>query len=100
MTQQIIDPSVLRKIAAVAAICLDEESIPEYTKYLIDVVDYISQFDELDFEDGISECEGKGFIEPKDSREDAVKDLLAREEFLSNAPDQLGGMIKVPVVIK
>lgn len=33
-------------------------------------------------------------------REDEVKDLLPREQFLSNAPDQIGGMIRVPPVLK
>lgn|GEM_PF-216499 len=33
-------------------------------------------------------------------REDEIKDLLPREQFLSNAPDQIGGMIRVPPVIK
>lgn len=33
-------------------------------------------------------------------REDEVKDLLPREKFLANAPDQIGGMIRVPPVLK
>jgi len=33
-------------------------------------------------------------------RDDIVKDVIPREELLSNAPDQVGGMIRVPPVIK
>jgi Asp-tRNA(Asn)/Glu-tRNA(Gln) amidotransferase C subunit len=33
-------------------------------------------------------------------RDDEPKDLLPREQFLSNAPDQVGGMIRVPPVLK
>ncbi len=32
-------------------------------------------------------------------REDRPKDLLPRDLFLKNAPDQIGGMIRVPPVI-
>jgi aspartyl-tRNA(Asn)/glutamyl-tRNA(Gln) amidotransferase subunit C len=33
-------------------------------------------------------------------REDEVNHLLPREQFLANAPDQIGGMIRVPPVLK
>ena len=33
-------------------------------------------------------------------REDEISDLLPREEFLANAPDQIGGMIRIPLVLK
>lgn len=33
-------------------------------------------------------------------REDKVSDILPRDQFLKNAPDHMGGMIKVPPIIK
>ncbi len=33
-------------------------------------------------------------------REDVVHDALSREQFLGNAPDQIGGMVRVPPVLK
>ena len=33
-------------------------------------------------------------------REDSVGELLPRERFLSNAPDQIGGMVRTPPVLK
>jgi aspartyl-tRNA(Asn)/glutamyl-tRNA(Gln) amidotransferase subunit C len=33
-------------------------------------------------------------------REDLVKEVMPRETFLANAPSQVGGMIRVPPVIK
>ena len=33
-------------------------------------------------------------------REDEVKEVLSREEFLANAPDQIGGMIRIPPLMK
>lgn len=32
-------------------------------------------------------------------RADEIKDIMPTEKFLSNAPDQVGGMIKVPTII-
>ena len=34
------------------------------------------------------------------TREDVVGELLNREAFLANAPSHVGGMIRVPPVIK
>lgn len=33
-------------------------------------------------------------------RQDEVSDTISREQFLANAPDQIGGMIRVPPVLK
>lgn len=33
-------------------------------------------------------------------REDIIGEQLSREQFLANAPDQTGGMIRVPPVMK
>jgi aspartyl-tRNA(Asn)/glutamyl-tRNA(Gln) amidotransferase subunit C len=33
-------------------------------------------------------------------RDDEVKDVVSRDELLQNAPDQVGGMIRVPPVMK
>jgi aspartyl-tRNA(Asn)/glutamyl-tRNA(Gln) amidotransferase subunit C len=32
-------------------------------------------------------------------RQDVVQDVLSREQFLANAPDQIGGMIRTPPVL-
>jgi aspartyl-tRNA(Asn)/glutamyl-tRNA(Gln) amidotransferase subunit C len=63
------------------------------------VVDYVHLLDEVDVSD-ISPY--SHFIEQSiDSlREDEIKETLTREEFLANAPDVVGGMIRVPSVMK
>lgn len=33
-------------------------------------------------------------------REDVIADVLSRDQFLANAPDQIGGMIRVPPILK
>ncbi|MBI5272892.1 MAG: Asp-tRNA(Asn)/Glu-tRNA(Gln) amidotransferase subunit GatC [Chlamydiia bacterium] len=36
----------------------------------------------------------------RELREDIVGEIMPREQFLSNAPDQIAGMIRVPPVLK
>ncbi len=63
------------------------------------VLDYVDQLRTIDVNHlsphSHMEEQGIGSL-----RKDEVKDHLARETFLANAPDQVGGMIRVPPVIK
>jgi aspartyl-tRNA(Asn)/glutamyl-tRNA(Gln) amidotransferase subunit C len=36
----------------------------------------------------------------KTLREDVAQNDLSREQFLANAPDQIGGMVRVPPILK
>lgn len=61
---------------------------------------YIDQLSELKTE-GVNPCNYvlRAMLRNR-MREDRVADLLSREAFLSNAPDQVGGMIRIPPVLK
>jgi aspartyl-tRNA(Asn)/glutamyl-tRNA(Gln) amidotransferase subunit C len=64
------------------------------------VLGYIEQLDEINTE-GVKACNYVLQSMLKNQmREDVVKDLLPREKFLNNAPDQIGGMVRVPPVLK
>jgi aspartyl-tRNA(Asn)/glutamyl-tRNA(Gln) amidotransferase subunit C len=63
------------------------------------VVSYIDLLDELDTK-GVTPCYQVTPTQPKVLREDEEGPLLSQEEFLSNAPSSIGGMIKVPAVMK
>lgn len=64
------------------------------------VLQYVSKLNEVD----TSNVEPCRFVHPglhkTQMREDTVQDVLSREQFLSNAPDQIGGMIRTPPVLK
>jgi aspartyl-tRNA(Asn)/glutamyl-tRNA(Gln) amidotransferase subunit C len=51
--------------------------------------------------DGVASC---NFVlrsmHHNEMREDEIKDLLPRDEFLANAPDKIGGMVRVPAILK
>ncbi len=64
------------------------------------ILEYMGQLDEVNTE-GVRSC---NYVIPsmakKKLREDEEKDLLSRDKFLNNAPDQIGGMVRVPPVMK
>lgn len=65
-----------------------------------DILDYMTQLNEVNT-DGVEPCNYVLRSMLKNlMREDEVKDLLPREKFLNNAPDQIGGMIRTPPVLK
>ncbi|MES2274153.1 MAG: Asp-tRNA(Asn)/Glu-tRNA(Gln) amidotransferase subunit GatC [Chlamydiota bacterium] len=67
---------------------------------LSSIIEYIAQLDELNC-DQAKPCRYvlRGMLKNQ-MRDDVVKDLLPREQFLANAPDQIGGMIRTPPVMK
>ncbi|MCC5832678.1 MAG: Asp-tRNA(Asn)/Glu-tRNA(Gln) amidotransferase subunit GatC [Chlamydiales bacterium] len=73
--------------------------LEEIVKDLGRILDYIEQLREVDTNRlaPYSHADEQGV---ESLRDDAVSDQLPRDLFLSNAPDQVGGMIRVPPVIK
>lgn len=50
--------------------------------------------------DGVEPCHHviEGIVSPM--RDDEIADVIPREEFLKNTPDQVGGMIRTPPIMK
>jgi aspartyl-tRNA(Asn)/glutamyl-tRNA(Gln) amidotransferase subunit C len=77
---------------------------PEEEKELLvslgKILDYVHQLNEVDTRhvlacnDVLKEMAGPVM------REDEAGELISREEFLSNAPDHIGSMIRVPTILK
>jgi aspartyl-tRNA(Asn)/glutamyl-tRNA(Gln) amidotransferase subunit C len=79
--------------------CSEEED-QELLRDLKKVLQYVELLDELNTEN-VPTCRYvlRGMLQNK-MREDQVGELLSRDKFLTNAPDQIGGMIKTPPVLK
>lgn len=94
---------------------LDEESLVNLTKLcrincsteelktllhnLRSILGYIDQLKEVDTEN-VSVCNHVSEVVETFMREDEVKESLDRETFLKNSPSHVGGMVRVPTVIK
>jgi aspartyl-tRNA(Asn)/glutamyl-tRNA(Gln) amidotransferase subunit C len=94
-----MDKQTLEELSALCRIRTTPEENARFEKDFASILDYFKQLDEID----------TGDIEPLDHvvggihnvfREDEVKPGLNRKTFLDNAPSQIGGMVRVPLVIK
>jgi aspartyl-tRNA(Asn)/glutamyl-tRNA(Gln) amidotransferase subunit C len=64
------------------------------------VLEYVQMLEEADVA-GVEPCDSvlQGLLKNL-MRDDQPGLLLSREAFLANAPDQIGGMVRVPPVLK
>ena len=89
----------IKKLIKLCRIDCSEEEQEALLKDLQKILHLFEQLQEIDTEH-VAPCnqvlEGMGNV----MRDDLTKNLLSREAFLSNAPSQIGGMIRVPPVIK
>lgn len=88
---------LLKKLCRIE--CTPEEE-SDIAASLSRVLDYVAQLKEIDT-DGVKSCRYvlRSMVKNQ-MREDVVKDTLSKESFLGNAPEQIGGMIRIPTVMK
>lgn len=76
----------------------DEES--DILNSITKILQAMEELNEVDTE-GVKPCSFVLRSLSKNSlREDEVQDLLPREQFLSNCPSSVGGMVRTPPVLK
>lgn len=94
-----LDKNVIKNLIQLSRIDCSEEEQDSILKDLEKIVAYIEQLDELDT---ANEPPCNHVLEGITNvmREDCVGETLPREDFLANAPSQIGGMIRVPPVIR
>lgn len=89
----------VENLAKLCRIAVTQNEKKDLKKDLSKMLDFIEQLDKLDVE-GSHLCNQVIKDSTRTLREDTPGELLPRDEFLNNAPDHLGGMIKVPPIIK
>lgn len=89
----------LRTICKLCRLKLSDEEVHTLFGDLKKIADYVDLLNEVDVSDlqpyMHAEEVGYGSL-----RDDEVKETMPREVFLANSPDQVGGMVRVPPVIK
>lgn len=93
------DEKELEKLAKLSRIECSEEEKKKLLSSLKRILAYVEQLKEVDT-DGVSPCNHILESQVNVFRADDVGELLPREAFLANAPAHIGGMIKVPPVMK
>lgn len=94
-----IDEKELEKLAKLCRIECTEEEKQKLLGSLTRVIAYIEQLSEVDT-DGVDPCNHVLESHVNVFRADEVGEVLSRETFIANAPAHIGGMIKVPPVMK
>lgn len=94
------DHQTLEHLKRLCKIDCSAEENEDILSNLKRVLDYVEQLKEVNTEN-TKTCRYvlRGMLKVA-LREDTVADPLPREEFLANAPDQIGGMIRVPPILK
>lgn len=87
------------KLKSLCRIACSDEEKEELSARLSRVLTYIDQLREVPTEN-VAPC--NHILETFENvlRDDVVGEMLPRETFLGNAPAHVGGMIRVPPVIK
>lgn len=80
--------------------CSAEEDL-DILQSLTRVLGYVEQLNEVDTT-GVASCNYvlQAMLKNPMRDDEVVNFSFSREEFLHNAPDQIGGMIRVPPVMK
>ena len=78
--------------------CTEEEKL-KLSSNISKILDYIDQLQEIDTTD-VPACNHVMEQLSNVTRKDEIGPTLPREEFLSNAPAHIGGMVRVPPIIK
>jgi aspartyl-tRNA(Asn)/glutamyl-tRNA(Gln) amidotransferase subunit C len=94
-----LNKETIKYLTQLSRIDCTEAEQEKLLKDLGSILDYFKELEELDTS-GVAPCnivlEGMQNV----MREDTVGTVMPREDFLNNAPAQIGGMIRVPPVIK
>ncbi len=94
-----LDKKMLKKLTKLSRIECNEAEEEELFHQLKAILEHVAHLQEVDTDD-VSPCNHVLASICNVIREDEVGPLLKREDFLNNSPSQVGGMIRVPPVIK
>lgn len=94
-----LDKQTIKNLTKLSRIQCTESEQDDLLQSLQSILQYMEQLNEIDTEN----------VKPTDhvlegvvnvTREDQTGETLPREVFLANAPSHVGGLIRVPTVIK
>jgi len=94
-----LNKETLKNLTTLSRIDCSEEEQEALLGDLQNILTYVDTLTKIDTEN-VSPCNHVLADMNNVMREDEVGEVMPRETFLANAPDQIGGLIRVPPVIK
>jgi aspartyl-tRNA(Asn)/glutamyl-tRNA(Gln) amidotransferase subunit C len=95
----LLNKQTIKTLTTLSRISCSEEEQEALLADLQKILTYIDQLDEVDTEN-TPPCNQVISDMANVMREDEAGETLLREVFLANAPSQIGGLIRVPPVLK
>jgi len=92
-----LDPEIVRHIAALSRIRIEEHRIPRLAAQFAGIIAYFDKLNELDTS-GVEPMSGAVEVASV-TRDDTPAPSLPREQGLANAPEQRDGFFTVPRVL-
>lgn len=94
-----LDKNTVEMLTKLSRIGCTEEEKESILQDLKNILSYVEQLQEIDTEN-VPPCNNvlEGLVNVM--REDEVGHILPRDLFLGNAPSHIGGLVRVPPVIK
>jgi aspartyl-tRNA(Asn)/glutamyl-tRNA(Gln) amidotransferase subunit C len=94
-----IDRETIKNLSRLCRIDCTEEEIESLQKELLGIITYVEQLQEINT-DQVPPCNHVLDDMYNAFREDEIGEPMSRDFFLANAPAHIGGMVRVPIVIK
>lgn len=94
-----VNEEAIKNLGKLARIEIKDDEVPSYLQTMKQLIAYFDQLQEVDIT-GLSPYSHTPEEGVESLREDVVKKSLSRDTLLANAPDHIGGMIRVPPVFK
>jgi aspartyl/glutamyl-tRNA(Asn/Gln) amidotransferase C subunit len=95
-----LDRQDLCHLKKLSRIDCSEEEEADILKSLSRILEAVAQLSEIHTEE-VKTCRYvlQNMLE-KEERADEIQDVLLREQFLSNVPDQIEGLVRIPPIVK
>ncbi len=93
------DRNTIKKLTKLSRIQCSEDEEAQLLLDLQKILSYVELMNEVDTEN-VRPCNHVLEEMFNVERDDAVGEVMPREIFLANAPDKIGGMIRVPTIMK
>lgn len=94
-----LDKGSIKTLSELSHIGCTEDEQEAILKDLAGILDYVELLNELDTEK-VAPCNQVLADSVTVMREDRVGEPMPRDLFLANAPESVGGLVRVPTVIK
>ena len=95
-----LNKETIHHLAKLCRIACTEEQEEKLLQDMQKILGYVEQLNEIDTS-GFAPCVSVSeAVKQAPLRKDVTGHTLSREEFLKNSPSHIGGMIRVPPVLK